>query len=442
MAKTRPILTPPVQVSHIYYRLTRVLVWSGITRYFRIRGLDGFDTLPKPGTPAIFIGNHQNGMMDPMPICAFIPQQMHYLTRADVFWNPVFRHLLYGWNQMPVYRQRDRLVDLRLRNDIIFDLCVDRMEAGAAMALFPEGNHNPFPSLRPLKGGLAEMLARRARKHDSLRDIQLIPIGLDYEHYADWRRQLRVRAGAPIPYADCLNEDGTMDKVAFHARIETAFKKVMVDIQPVDGQQILHDGVRAKRTTELDPNAWKAIPAQLEAWRKRWSDDPTWSARVTEAHRAWQDAQQAHPAPGRPEAWGQGPEDVRFRRSWVRLLDPFARLAQLPTWPIAALIRQRVKKKVRKLEFVSTMRMGFAMVLFPIVWLIQSAVAGALAPEGWGVVAAAGMWVWGNVGSRLFGRHKDAMHTLQDAEDGQAFWHDPKHSEVRDAWKNYLDALK
>ena len=442
MAKTRPILTPPVQVSHIYYRLTRVLVWSGITRYFRIRGLDGFDTLPKPGTPAIFISNHQNGMMDPMPICAFIPQQMHYLTRADVFWNPVFRHLLYGWNQMPVYRQRDRLVDLRLRNDIIFDLCVDRMEAGAAMALFPEGNHNPFPSLRPLKGGLAEMLARGARKHDSLRDIQLIPIGLDYEHYADWRRQLRVRAGAPIPYADCLNEDGTMDKVAFHARVETAFKKVMVDIQPVDGQQILHDGVRAKRTTELDPNAWKAIPAQLEAWRKRWSDDPAWSARVTEAHRAWQDAQQAHPAPGRPEAWGQGPEDVRFRRSWVRLLDPLARLAQLPTWPIAALIRQRVKKKVRKLEFVSTMRMGFAMVLFPIVWLIQSAVAGALAPEGWGVVAAAGMWVWGNVGSRLFGRHKDAMHTLQDAEDGQALWHDPKHSEVRDAWKNYLDALK
>ena len=98
MAKTRPILTPPVQVSHLYYELTRVLVWSGITRYF-IRGLDGFDALPKPGTPAIFIGNHQNGMMDPMPICAFIPQQMHYLTRADVFWNPVFRHVLYGYSK-------------------------------------------------------------------------------------------------------------------------------------------------------------------------------------------------------------------------------------------------------------------------------------------------------------------------------------------------------
>jgi hypothetical protein len=123
-------------------------------------------------------------------------------------------------------------------------------------------------------------------------------------------------------------------------------------------------------------------------------------------------------------------------------LDPFARLAQLPTWPIAAVIRQGVKKKVRKLEFVSTMRMGFAMVLFPVVWLIESAVVGALAPEGWGVVAAAGMWVWGNVGSHLFGRFNDAMHNLRDAEDGQAFWHAPQHGEVRDAWKNYLNALK
>ena len=100
MAKTRPILTPPVQVSHLYYRLTRVLVWSGITRYFRIRGLDGFDSLPKPGTSAIFISNHQNGMMDPMPICAFIPQQMHYLTRADVFWNPVFRHFSVSYTHL------------------------------------------------------------------------------------------------------------------------------------------------------------------------------------------------------------------------------------------------------------------------------------------------------------------------------------------------------
>ena len=93
---------------------------------------------------------------------------------------------------MPVYRQRDRVDQLRERNDVIFDACVDRMHAGAAMGIFPEGNHNPFPSLRALKGGLAEMLARAARRHPELKSIQVVPIGLDYEHYLDWRRRFRA----------------------------------------------------------------------------------------------------------------------------------------------------------------------------------------------------------------------------------------------------------
>ena len=131
--RSRPILHPPIQVSHLYYRLTRILVWGGITRYFSISGMDDFEGLPAPGTPAIFIGNHQNGLMDPMPFSGFVPQQIHWLTRADVFWNPVARHILWGYNQMPVYRQRDRVDQLRERNDVIFDACVDRMHAGAAM---------------------------------------------------------------------------------------------------------------------------------------------------------------------------------------------------------------------------------------------------------------------------------------------------------------------
>ena len=92
--KQRPILKPPIQVSHGYYRLSRVLVWAGISRYYNITGLDAFDRLPTAGTPTIFIGNHQNGLMDPMPICAFVPQQVHWLTRADVFWNRVARHII------------------------------------------------------------------------------------------------------------------------------------------------------------------------------------------------------------------------------------------------------------------------------------------------------------------------------------------------------------
>ena len=90
-----------------------------------------------------------------------------------------------------------------------------------------------------------------------------------------------------------------MDKVAFHERVATAMKKVMVDIQPAEAQQVFHDGIRAKRTTELDAEDWETIPVLLEAWRKRWSDDPAWAARDSEAHCS---VERRPPSPSSPRA--------------------------------------------------------------------------------------------------------------------------------------------
>lgn len=439
--KQRPVLHPPVQVSHPYYRLTRVLVWAGISRYYTISGLDDFDRLPSKGTPAIFIGNHQNGMMDPMPICGFIPQQVHWLTRADVFWNGVARHILYGYNQLPVYRQRDRVDQLRERNDIIFDVCVDRLHAGAAMGIFPEGNHNPYPSLRTLKGGLAEMLTRSVRKHDSLKDIQVVPIGLDYEDYVGWRRRLRVRVGEPVPFADLIQEDGGMDKVGFNARVKSAFQEVMVDIQPEDAQQVLHPAVRALRTTEMTAEQWRSFTGTLRTWEQRWQIDSDWANEVKAAFDHWQSAWEKMERQGRPEAWGIDPSHIRAQGSSVQWMRPLVMLANLPSWPTATLISAHVQRSVKKLEFVATMRFGYGILLMPLTWLIWSGLAALAAPEGWGWLAASAMWIWGQGGSRMHAWAQSKLHNLQDRRDGENFWKDQHGIHVRKAWQHYLDVL-
>lgn len=439
--KQRRVLHPPVQVSHPYYRLTRVLVWAGISRYYTISGLDDFDRLPNKGTPAIFIGNHQNGMMDPMPICGFIPQQVHWLTRADVFWNGVARHILYGYNQLPVYRQRDRVDQLRERNDIIFDVCVDRLYAGAAMGIFPEGNHNPYPSLRTLKGGLAEMLTRSVRKHDSLKDIQVVPIGLDYEDYVGWRRRLRVRAGEPVPFADLIQEDGSMDKVGFNARVKSAFQEVMVDIQPEDAQQVLYPAVRALRTTEMTAERWCSFTGTLRTWEQRWQNDSDWANKVKAAFDHWQSAWEKMERQGRPEAWGIDPSHIRAQGSWVQWMRPLFMLANLPSWPTAMLISAHVQQSVKKLEFVATMRFGYGILLMPLTWLIWSGLAALAAPEGWGWLSASAMWVWGQGGSRMHAWAQSKLHNLRDRRDGEDFWKDQHGIHVRKAWQQYLDVL-
>ena len=439
--KQRPILHPPVQASHLYYRLTRVLVWAGISRYYTISGLDDFDRLPRKGTPTIFIGNHQNGMMDPMPICGFIPQQVHWLTRADVFWNKVSRHILYGYNQLPVYRQRDRVDQLRERNDIIFDVCVDRLHAGAAMGIFPEGNHNPFPSLRALKGGLAEMLARGVRRHASLKDIQVVPIGLDYENYAQWRRRLRVRAGKPIPFADLLQEDGSMNKSAFNGRVKDAFQTIMVDVQPEDAQPYLHPAVRAMRTCEMNAEQWRAFRSTLRTWEEQWQNDSSWADHVTSTHDQWIASWDVAGRPGRPEAWGTHASQTRTQRSWVHWIRPLLFLANLPSWPATRFITSFVDRSVKKLEFVATMRFGYGILLLPLTWLIWASLAALAAPQGWGWLAAAAMWLWGQGGSRLHTWAQSKLHDLQDRHDGEVFWNSQDLAPVRQAWGHYLRAL-
>ena len=61
----------------------------------------------------------------------------------------------------------------------------------------------------------------------------------------DWRRRFRVRAGAAIPFADLLQDDGSIDKPALNARVREAFQNIMVDLQPEEAQPYLHPAMRA-----------------------------------------------------------------------------------------------------------------------------------------------------------------------------------------------------
>lgn len=441
MSKNRPVFTPPVQVSHLYYRLARILVWGGMTRYHKVRGVHSMTHIPPSGTPAIFVSNHQNGMMDPLVSCSFVPQQIHWLTRADVFWGKVARHLLYGFNQMPIYRQRDRLEDIRHRNDLIFDVCVERLHAGAAMGIFPEGNHNPFPSLREFKGGLAEMLSRAAAKHPELKHIAVLPVGVEYEDYVEFRRQLRVRTAERVPFHDLILDDGSLDKKAFNSRLKEALSALVVDIQPAEAQPFLHPAVKAMRPTELEGEAWTNASTKLKTWEKKWIEDDLWRDQVVEAFHAWERASKASPRKGRPESWGTSPDDIRLVRRGVGLLSALGMLANVPSWPTEQLIRRHVAKTVRKPEFVSTMRVGFGILLLPVTWLSVSALAASLAPDGQGWLWAGVAWVWGQAGSRFHAWTESEKHTRVDALEGRSFWKDSNRKEEREAWKRYLNAV-
>ena len=438
----KPILTPPVQRVHLAYFLARLLVEQGTKRFHRTDVVTGLENFTDKKTPMVIVGNHQNGMMDPLNICGQTYRQFHWLTRADVFWNPVFRKILFWFNQLPIYRQRDRLADTRERNEIIWNNCIDRLEIGAAMALFPEGNHNPQKTLRPLKRGVSDLLGRAYSRHESLGRMQLIPFGQDYEHYPTYRRRLALRAGKPIEWVDLYDkETGAIDYVSLNERITDALRKLTIDIQPASEYNLLEPYVKSLRPTEKVGKDWDALLNELSRIKTSAEND-SW---LDNAKKSFEKLQQAgFENSNRVEAWGQTSKDSRRKNYLTLLLKPIGWIAQLPT-ALQHYVLNKKGDKVKKVEFRSTFKIGPAMFLFPITWIVFGSICGyflskyEIAPFWMGLV---GFYIWANWGNILYGKLTDFYNDYEDAVEGQEFWASDKMSGLREAWTNYIDAIK
>lgn len=177
------------------------------------------------------VSNHQNALMDPLLCCLTAPKQMHFLTRADVFKTPLSRKCVLELNMMPVYRTHDKVDDMTGLNKQTFDVAIERLYNGAAIGIYPEGNHGNKKMLRPFKKGLARLLESAGMKHEKLKTIELVAVGIDYSNYNNSRSDMTVVFSEPFRVDDLLFSDldapiryrQTMD------RIRQKLSEVMID---------------------------------------------------------------------------------------------------------------------------------------------------------------------------------------------------------------------
>jgi 1-acyl-sn-glycerol-3-phosphate acyltransferase len=245
---------PPIQSRHWGYSLALQLVRSAVTRFHRIEGIDGIENITEPKTPTIVVANHQNGLMDPLVVVSLISNsQVHWLTRADIFYKKLTRNILFAFNQMPIFRQRDRLSDARERNNRIFEICAERIRIGGRMGLFPEGNHRSMKSLRPLRRGVSDMVNASIALDSSMRNLKILPVGIDYEEFPSFRRRLRYRVGKPIEIDSLIDpETNEVSPGSLLTPLSEALDELLVNIQPEEAYAQILPYVQAMRTTECD----------------------------------------------------------------------------------------------------------------------------------------------------------------------------------------------
>jgi 1-acyl-sn-glycerol-3-phosphate acyltransferase len=145
---------------------------------FRLRAA-GLRNIPRRGA-VLVIANHQS-LLDPIAIGLGVRRHMHYLARKTLFNNPVLGWFLRNVNVVPI--DQEGVGKDGIRN------ILERLEAGNAVLVFPEGNRTDDGSLQPLRPGVG-LLVKRVR-------APIMAVGIAGAYQA-WSRHKKLPTLSPL----------------------------------------------------------------------------------------------------------------------------------------------------------------------------------------------------------------------------------------------------
>ncbi len=196
-----------------------------------------------PDDHLIFAPNHQNALMDALAVLFTHKGQPVFLARADIFKKRIIASFLYFLKILPVYRIRDGFSTLK-SNDEIFLKTIDVIKNKNGLVILPEGDHAGYRRLRQLKKGICRVAFQADEATNFNLKIKIIPVGIEFTNYTRFRQVLTVVYGKPIEvseYHELYKESPEKALNVLRSRLSTEIKRLMVHIDSVEDYDALDE---------------------------------------------------------------------------------------------------------------------------------------------------------------------------------------------------------
>lgn len=177
--------------------LLRHLIFSSIE-------IKGLENLPPSGVPVLLVGNHQNGLMDPLSvICSLKDRKVHVFTRADIFGKgKLISRLAQNMGMIPAYRlDREGLDMVALNNEVMHD-AGELLINGGTLLIYPESTHSERCHMGEFSSAYLRMAFGAAHNHNFSQEILIIPVGVHYSSYYGIRNRALLSFGKPEPLSE------------------------------------------------------------------------------------------------------------------------------------------------------------------------------------------------------------------------------------------------
>lgn len=190
------------------------LGWAGFRGLYRFYfgwRVYNAERVPLQG-PVILASNHAS-FIDPPLVGAGIKRGINYLARESLFRFPVLGWVLHRWQAVPVDREGGGAKGLKA--------ILDRLLAGGAIILFPEGTRSRDGKLQPARSGIGLTVIKSA--------APVVPVRVfgTYEAYGRHLRFPRPRR-VTVKYGRAMLFDGLRAeaKVCSKQRLKEIYQQV------------------------------------------------------------------------------------------------------------------------------------------------------------------------------------------------------------------------
>ncbi len=371
------------------YRIIQCWATFFLRLYFRKTIVHGLQYIPTSG-PLIVASNHPSAFMEASILGTVIRRPLHFLVRGDMF-NPKFQWLFDWTNQIPIFRQKDGIGNLR-KNASSFELTYKKLASGEAVLIFPEAKTLLEKRMRPIQRGTAHLAFGTLPFLHGDDQLSILPVGVNFVDPRVPGTDVIVRFGPSFITQQATREDRKAID-AFTEQLDRAMRPLIIEVgersEEKDYDVLASVYLRAMSLSEDSD----LVHHQLVSLAKKVSDEEN-SKSLLEKVRAYRSRLRKSKL---TEAV-YFPDMILMHRPGLFIL-----LVLKFLWLVAGgwlwrLTRSVIFSKIKKDTFQSPVTVGAAMVLYPILALLLMLVCLLAGWPMWFVV----LWMVTMISGMLF----------------------------------------
>ena len=220
----------------------------------QIKNLD----ILKIKAPAILAMNHPNAFADPIGMSSMIfPPRTWYLARGDAFKKGIVTTLLQSLGIIPIFRIQDGGKEGLSKNNETYNIVNRLLLKKKKIIVFAEGLCIQERRLRPLKKGVPRMAFGSIEEFPQLKELVIIPVGVNYSWPVQFRGTLFYNVGQPIKMSDYLELYQQAPAKAMNqlmADLTEKMKELIVVIEKPENETIVEQLEKIYRATFFKKN--------------------------------------------------------------------------------------------------------------------------------------------------------------------------------------------